>query len=302
VVGDNWTHLVDPTREVLDKALPTEVHDQASEQLLAPSKHDDEPRPRIESHGNYVFGVFLVAIAVREEDAVFYQEVDFVLTRDKLVTVHKTPPGRTAYDPSSAMAACRQHDDLGMVLYHLVDDIAERFLDLVDDINDEIDELEEQVEDLPAETVRGRISTLRHDLLHIRRVLAPTRDAVREIVDNRVDLDGEEIFPHEVELYFGSVYDKLMRATDGLDLSRDLVAGVRDYHQAKIANDQNDVMKRLTVVASLILLPTFIVGLYGQNFVHMPELHWRWGYAYSWALIIVTTIAQLIWFRRKRWI
>jgi magnesium transporter len=237
--------------------------------LLAPSKHDDEPRPRIESHGNYVFGVFLVAIAVREEDAVFYQEVDFVLTRDKLVTVHKTPPGRTAYDPSSAMAACRQHDDLGMVLYHLIDDIAERFLDLVDDINDEIDELEEQVEDLPAETVRGRISTLRHDLLHIRRVLAPTRDAVREIVDNRVDLDGEEIFPHEVELYFGSVYDKLMRATDGLDLSRDLVAGVRDYHQAKIANDQNDVMKRLAVIATVFLPLAVLTGFFGQNFTYL---------------------------------
>ena len=95
---------------------------------------------------------------------------------------------------------------------------------------------------------------------------------------------------------------KLLRAFDGLELSRDLLASVRDYHQSKIANDQNDVMKRLTVIASLILLPTFIVGLYGQNFVHMPELRWHWGYAFSWALIVGTTILQLIWFRRKRWL
>jgi magnesium transporter len=139
--------------------------------------------------------------------------------------------------------------------------------------------------------------------LHIRRTLAPTRDAVRRVVDDVIDVQrGGEVFPKNVEVAFNSAYDKLMRAFDGLELSRDLLASVRDYHQSKIANDQNDVMKRLTVVASLILLPTFIVGLYGQNFVHMPELHWRWGYAYSWALIIVTTIAQLIWFRRKRWI
>ncbi len=110
------------------------------------------------------------------------------------------------------------------------------------------------------------------------------------------------MFPHEVEIAFNAAYDKFQRATDGLDLARDLLAGVRDYHQAKIANDQNEVMKRLTVVASLLLLPTFIVGLYGQNFRDIPELHWSFGYGYSWAVIMVTTALQLWWYRRKNWI
>ena len=129
------------------------------------------------------------------------------------------------------------------------------------------------------------------------------RDAVRRVVINVVEvMDGPQVFPHDVEVAFGAAYDKLMRALDGLELSRDLLASVRDYHQSKIANDQNEVMKRLTVVASLILLPTFIVGLYGQNFVHMPELRWHYGYAYSWGLILATTLLQLWWFRRKRWL
>ena len=109
------------------------------------------------------------------------------------------------------------------------------------------------------------------------------RDAVRRVVDDVVDVEkGKEVFPHDVEIAFNSAYDKLLRAFDGLEFSRDLLASVRDYQQSKIANDQNEVMKRLTVIAALILLPTFIVGLYGQNFVHMPELHWHYGYAYSW--------------------
>src|SRR5206468_6769864 len=98
-----------------------------------------------------------------------------------------------------------------------------------------------------------------------------------------------------VEVAFNSAYDKLLRAFDGLELSRDLIASVRDYLQSKVANDQNEVMKKLTVIASVLLLPTFIVGLYGQNFKHhFPELGWQWGYAWSWGLIVVTTIAQLI--------
>jgi len=159
------------------------------------------------------------------------------------------------------------------------------------------------VETAPSEVTRNRVSELRHDLLHIRRTLAPTRDAVRQIVDNVIEVEnGPEVFPHDVEVAFNSAYDKLLRAFDGLEISRDLLASVRDYLQAKIANDQNEVTKRLTVVASLLLVPTFIVGVYGQNFIHMPELHWRHGYAFSWGLIITTTILQLIWFRRRHWI
>ena len=300
---ENWVDLLDPTAAELEVHLPASVHARAVEQLLAPARHEDDPRPKLEAHGDYIFGVFLVAVAVPADDLVYYQEVDLVLTEAAIITVRKTPEqGRPAYDPTHARAACRVGDSVGMVAYRLVDDIAERFLDLVDALGDEIDELEDGVDSWEPTRIRRRISDLRHDMLHIRRTLAPTRDAARQIVDGRIELTSGEVFPREVELSFAAAYDKLLRANDGLELSRDLVAGVRDYHQSKVANDQNEVMKRLTVIASVLLLPTFIVGLYGQNFRKIPELHWGFGYGFSWALIIVTTIGQLAFFRWKKWI
>ena len=109
--------------------------------------------------------------------------------------------------------------------------------------------------------MRDELSALRHDILHVRRTLSPTRDAVRRVFDDRVDVRvGEvELFDRATELHFADAYEKLMRASEALDLSRDLVSGVRDYYQAKVANDQNEVMKRLTIVASL-LLPASRVG------------------------------------------
>ncbi len=299
-----WIDLIDPTPEELRAQLPEHVQEAALALLLKPAQHADEPRPTLQAHGSYVFGVFLVAVAVREENRVFYEEVDVVLTHDRLVTVSKTPPGEKPFDPRPAKDACRPNDTTGMMFYRLVDDIAERYLDLIDDLDEEIDELEDVVETSRPQQIRARISQLRHDLLHIRRTLAPTRDAVRRVVDNVVEVtDGEEVFPHDVEIAFNSALDKLLRAFDGLELSRDLIASVRDYLQSKIANDQNQVMKTLTVIASLLLLPTFIVGLYGQNFQHhFPELHWQFGYLFSWALIVVTTVIQLTFFRWKKWI
>jgi magnesium transporter len=298
-----WIDLLDPTAETLQERLPAAVHDRALEQLLAPAQHEDEPRPKLESHGDYVFGVLLAPLLLTENDELVYQEVDLVITRDVLVTVRKTPEGgKPPWDPESARASCREDDSVAMVAYHLIDDVAERFLDLIDGVNDEIDDLEDHVENWPSEQIRTRLSSLRHDMLHIRRTLGPTRDAVREVIDNRVEFGGPEVFTHDVELDFGNAYDKLLRAADNLELARDLLSGVRDYHQAQIANEQNDVMKRLTAIASILLLPTLIVGLYGQNFRNIPELHWGWGYYWSLGLIAVTSLGQILYFRRKGWL
>jgi magnesium transporter len=297
-----WIDLIDPKADDLKAHLAERLHPAALDLLVAPLVHDDEPRPRVESHGDYIVGVLLVAVAVPEDDRIYYQEVDFILTEQKFLTVSKTPPGEQPFDPKPAKEACRHDEPIGMYLYRLFDEVAERYLDLIDALNDEIDELEDAVESWPAAKIRDRISALRHDLLHIRKTLAPTRDAARKVMDDRVDLDNATLFPREVDLHFADAYDKLLRASDGLETSRDLVAGVRDYFQSKIANDQNEVMKRLTVIASVLLLPTFIVGLYGQNFHHIPELGWGFGYWWSWGWIIGTTIAQLAWFRWKRWI
>jgi magnesium transporter len=300
----DWIDLIDPTPEELRAKLPRELSETALDRLLTPAERTDEPRPTLQGHGDYIFGIFLVAVAVPEEDRVFYQEVDVVVTHDVLVTVSKTPPGEHFYDPRPARESCKPEDSAGMMFYRLVDDIAERYLELVDELDGEIDELEDKVETAPATLTRDRLSELRHDLLRIRRTLAPTRDAIRRVVDNVVEVEeGQEVFPHDVEIAFNSAYDKLLRAFDGLELSRDLIASVRDYLQTKIANDQNEATKKLTALASMLLVPTFIVGLYGQNFKHhFPEIGWQFGYAWSWGLIVVTTIAQLVFFRRRRWI
>jgi magnesium transporter len=241
------------------------------DRILAPGR--EEPRPRLVSQGNYVFGVVAFPAVSATGDVVF-QEVDVIANLDVLVTIRKTPVGHTACEFDDARnAALRNGSPPGMCLHVVVDEIAERFLTMVDGFDDCIDELEDHVTDWPATEIRQRISAIRHDILHVRRVLAPTRDAARAVLDDRVELDGEvSLFPRDIELHFADAYDKLLRATDGLDLARDLLAGVRDFHQAEIANDQNEVMKRLTVVASVLLVPTFIVGLYGQNFKHVPEL------------------------------
>jgi magnesium transporter len=291
-----WIDLLDPSAEELRAKLPRDVHEDAIQRLLAPTVHDDEPRPRFEGRHTYVFGILLAPLC--EQGDVHFREVDLIVTREVLVTVRKTPEGGAPIEldlPSDARA--------GGLAAAVVDQVAEAFLDAVDQLDSEVDTVDDGIDEWPAERVRRRLKALRHEILRVRRLLGPTREALHKVVDRRVDVEGAEALPHEVEIAFGDAYDKLLRAVDGLDLARDLLAGARDYHQAKIANDQNEVMKRLTAIASILLVPTFIVGLYGQNFQHhFPEIHWQYGYLWSWTLIVVATAAQVVYFRRKRWI
>ena len=291
-----WIDLLDPSADELRAKLPQDVHEDAVARLLAPTVHDDEPRPRFEGRHTYVFGILLAPLCL--EGNVHFREVDLIVTREVLVTVRKTPENGAPIElelPSGARA--------GELAAAVVDEVAEAFLDAVDELDQEVDTVDDAVDEWPADQVRTRLKMLRHEILRVGRLLGPTREALHKVVDKRVDVEGAEALPHEVEIAFGDAYDKLLRAVDGLDLARDLLAGARDYHQAKIANDQNEVVKRLTAIASILLLPTFIVGVYGQNFQHhFPEIHWQYGYLWSWALIVVTTVLQVVYFRRKRWI
>ena len=290
-----WVDLLDPGEDELRAALPVEVHPAALRRLLAAPDPDQPPRPGLDAHDGYVFGVLVVAVSKREEHRLVYQEIDLVLTSDALVTVRKTPNGEHPFDVEQATKACGPAEPAGMIAYHLVDHVAEGYLDLVDDLVGDIDAMEDKVESREASAVRHALTTLRHEALHVRRTLGPTRDAVHKVVDGRLELEGADRFPQDVQLHFAD-------ATESLDLLRDLVAGVRDYAQATIAIDQNEVMKRLTVIAALFLPPTFVVGVYGQNFRDLPELRWHLGYLFSWAVIVAITVAQLVWFRRRRWI
>jgi magnesium transporter len=290
-----WIDLVDPTEDELRANVPVEIHDDTLGRLLAPTVQDDEPRPRFQGHAAYVFGV-LVAPVFQDADVAF-QEVDVVITRDAVVTVRKTPTG------GSPMVVELPPGRAGMMAATVVDQVAEQFLATIDDIDNRVDELDDGVDEWPAERLRGEVKSLRHKILRVRRQLGPTREALHKVIDRRVDVEGPEALPHDVEIAFGDVYEKLLRAGDALDLARDLLASARDYSQAKIASDQNEVMKRLTAIASILLLPTFIVGLYGQNFQHhFPEIHWQWGYPFSWGVIVLSTLLQVWFFRRKHWL
>jgi len=300
-VAARWLDLVDPTREEVLAVLPAHVDPEVVEVLAAHPGDGREPRPVIEGHGAYVFGVLMAARPVPEEDRVSYQEIAFVAAPGLLVTVRKTPSDGTPFDVAGVHPAAEQDASTGELVHRLVDDVADTYLEALDAAYAEIEELEDAIDTWPASRVRTRISELRHELLHSRRTVAATRAAVRRILDGRIEVGDHALFPPAVERLFAESYETLVRVTEELDIARDLLAGVRDHHQSKVTEGQGEVAKKLTVIASLVLVPSLIVGYYGQNFESAFDEAY-WSIAVSTGLIAVSTIVQLALFRWRRWI
>jgi magnesium transporter len=300
-VPSRWIDLVDPTRDEILHALPGYVDPDVVEALAAAPDPAREPRPLLEGHGRYVFGVLVATRPVSDERIVESLEIDIVATADLLVTVRKSPESGVPFDPAALRPSADDSRPVGELVYRLVDDVAETYLDVLDAVYGHIDDLEDRIDDWRPADVRHRMAELRHELLYRRRTVAATRAAVRRVLDGRVDVGEHELFPAEIERLFGDTYDTLVRVTEELDVARDLLASVRDHLQAKIAEAQNDVGKKLTVIASLVLVPSFIVGFYGQNFEGVFDKDY-WTLGASSILIVGSTLVQLVLFRWRRWI
>jgi magnesium transporter len=301
-VDARWIDLVDPTREELLAGLPAHVDPEVVETLATRPGDSRQPRPLLEGHGAYVFGVFMAVSPGAEESELVYQEIDLVATPGLLATVRKTPrEGGALFDLAGLQSASEQGVPVGVLVQRVVDEVAETFLTSVDAVYAEIEELEDSIETLSPTRVRERITALRHELLHSRRTVSATRAAVRRVLDGRVEVGEHLLFPPEVERMFGDTYEVLVRATEELDIARDLLAGVRDHHQSKVLEGQGDIAKKLTVIASLVLVPSLIVGFFGQNFASAFDDP-LWTLGFSSALILASTIAQVALFRWRRWI
>jgi Mg2+ and Co2+ transporter CorA len=300
--GARWIDLLDPTREQLLAALPYLDPDDIEVLAAGSVGEQREPRPLLESSSTYVIGVFVDALPDAPEGRTSYREVDVVATAEQVVTVRKTPPdGAPPWEPACMHPAITVGASAGELVYRIVDDIAESYLDVIDAAYPQIDELEDHIDDWPSDRLRRELTLLRHDLLHARRLVGATRGAVRRVVDRRVDIGHDELFTEPVERSFANTYETLFRAAEELDVARELLSSARDYHQSVIAEAQANIGKKLTVIASLLLLPTLIVGFYGQNFAGNFR-DWYWTIGISTFLIVATTVLQLALFKWRRWI
>ena len=291
-----WVEAVHPTPDEL-KALGQDfgIHEVALEDL----EIGERQRPKVEQYPDQdqVLLVFYGAQVGSGDQPTRLYEVDLIAGRNYLITSH----GGAPVDPEPFARRVKARHDLasegaGYLLYVALDELADSFFPAVDRIGERLVDVEEAV--LAGDTdIQGRILAIRKELIEVRRVVGPMRDAM--VVLLRRDLG---LFSPEAQRYLQDVYDHLIRITESVEDNQEVLAGTLDANATLASNRVNTVARNLAAYAAIFAVVTMISGIYGMNFRHMPELAWRFGY--GWAVGLMVTCAGGLWiyFKRKGWL
>lgn len=301
-----WLDIESPTEESM-ALLGREFgfHELALEDSVHPHQ-----RAKVEQYPGYFF---VVAYAVSlNGDELTEHELSAFVAHNYLVTVRKEP----VFDLAEVIKRWDTHSDLakeggGYLLYILLDEMVDGYFDALDVLEDLTEDVEDQIfgaagpeAGTEGTGVRGAdaeaqksIFKLKKQLLKFRRAVVPLRDVLDVMQRRQVDVVTDALEP-----YYRDVYDHVLRAADFVDGIRDILSSALDAHLAVVSNRLNVVMKHLTSYAAIILVPTLVAGIYGMNFRSIPELTWRYGYAYALTLMGLSG-GVLFWvFRRRDWL
>jgi len=181
--------------------------------------------------------------------------------------------------------------------YALIDRLVDELFPILEAYGERLEDLEDELIDKPTRDTLQEIHRIKRDLLALRRTIWPEREVV-----NALMREESSLIRRETKIYLRDIYDHTVQIVEIIETYRDLAAGMMDVYLSSVSNRMNEIMKVLTLIATIFIPLTFIVGIYGMNFQNMPELNWYWGYPTVWAVMLTLVILMLIYFRRRDWI
>ncbi len=256
-------------------------------------------RPKLEDYGDNLFVTIKMLSLDASSTEVISDELSLLFGPHFVLTIHETEhdvfepvrerlrkgPGRLHKFGSDYLA------------YALIDAVVDNYFVVFEHLGEHFEEMQNDVIQNPTPETLHLIQHFKNELLILRKAVWP----VRELVSG-LQRSESPVMSRATEVYLRDVHDHTIQIIDTIETFRDMLSGMLDIYLSSASNRLNSVMKVLTIIATIFIPLTFLAGIYGMNFRFMPELEWRWGYPVLWVVMIVSAIAMLFWFRRKRWL
>jgi magnesium transporter len=297
-----WTSRIGPMDTVLSRLAWFDVADPVSLELdelasrfglhelqIEDCRHRPQ-RPKTEEHDTYIFTVLK---HIHDGSELEFDDIDLFLGRDFLISVRSADAA--VIENVRVRAGEEGVDRLDRLFYMIVDEIVDGYQPVLDKLADEISEIEDVVLDRPDPETLARIFSLKRKLVEFRRIAGGMREVVNSLIRREKGLVGDDLDP-----YFRDIYDHIIRTVDLIETYRDLLSGALDIYLSAVANRTNEVMKVLTIWGTVALPLVIITGFFGMN-LPLPWAKSPYGTDYAVALMAISTISVLVYFKMKRW-
>jgi magnesium transporter len=270
-----------------------DIHPMILEDIL-----DTGQRPKLEEYEDHICIVMKVLSFDREETRIDSDQISIVLGRNYVISFHEGGDQlegvRNRIRSSKGRIRKMGPDYLA---YALMDSIIDGYFSVIEGMGDIIEDIDIKVSSEAMEEAPKMINTLKRQMLVARRSIWPLREVIASMTRNESGLIGES-----TRIYVRDIYDHTVELIETIETFRDILSGLLEMHMSAVSKRMNEVMQVLTIIATIFIPLTFIAGVYGMNFINMPELTWEYGYPITWVVMIAIAVVLMVYFRRKRWI
>jgi magnesium transporter len=254
-------------------------------------------RVKLDRYPHYMF--FVVYMAEDDED-LGTEQLNVFIGRDFVITI------REEWDRSLAPVRARAARTEGRMRrtgtdylgYAILDSVVDHYFPVLDIVSERLESLEDEVLERPSPEIVARIQGVRRELNALRRAVWPLRDVLNELMR----IDNEAVVSAHTMLYLRDLQDHVLRVIDLVESYREFAASLMDLYLSSISNRMNEIMKVLTIISTIFIPLSFLAGVWGMNFEHMPELGARYGYPVAIGLMVAVALGLLVYFRRKGWL
>ncbi|MEJ2673049.1 MAG: magnesium/cobalt transporter CorA [Deltaproteobacteria bacterium] len=271
-----------------------QIHPLVLEDIL-----DVEQRPKIEDYDTYLHIALKTIGPFREDQEVEVNQVNIILGPGYVISFHEG--GGDVFRPvrERLLAGKGRIRKLGAdyLAYALIDLVVDNYFVALESFSDKVEFLEDEVVIRPTPETLLEVHRFKNDMVMLRKSLWPLREVIARLERRESPLISENL-----TMYFKDVYDHSIIAIESVETYRDILSGMLDIYLSSMSNRLNEVMKVLTIIATIFMPLTFITGFFGMNFKHMAELEWQYGQSFTVLAMVVIAAAMLWYFRKKQWI
>lgn len=255
-------------------------------------------RPKAENFGSYICAIIKMLNYHRAKGVIESEQMSLIILNDHLISFQEQPGD--VFDPirkriQEGMGRIR-HAGSDYLAYALLDTVVDHYYQILESFGEELGELEEELLYNPKQELLERIHELKRETVYLRKQIWPLREAIVMLSHN-----DESIISEQSRIFFRDIHDHTVQIIEIIESYRDILTGLIDLYMSNVGNKMNEVMKVLTIIATIFIPITFVAGIYGMNFKFMPELDWRWGYAGAWGLMLGIVVVMLLYFKKKNW-
>lgn len=258
-----------------------------------------DQRPKIEDFGKYIYIIFKI-LNHNKKGELEIEQISAILGKNFVITFQAGKEGDVFEQVREKIRKKKgkiRRMKADYLTYRLIDSVINNYFKVLENLKGKIEILEEELVSNPNQETIKSIYKLKKEIIIIRNSVWPLREVV-----NNLEREESYLIKKETKVYLRDLYHSITQLIDNVELTRENLSGMLDIYLSSVSNKTNEVMKVLTIIATIFMPLTFFAGIYGMNFKFFPEISWHYGYLFFWVIVIITAMFMLVYFKKRKWI